>query len=121
LATGAAKMPINGSIRLPKVSHLFFSSFLHILFYFVVMLGCLDFVIFCVKGRKVPLWLGIMILLVPFYVDFGIIITNQHGTFVSKFGYAMINRNVPVIMGSNGDCSNIIFSGIFLNGYPLQW
>jgi hypothetical protein len=84
------------------------------------MLGCLDFVILCLKGRKVPRWLGITILPVPFYADFGIVITNQHGTFVSKFGYAMINRNVAVIMGSNGDCNNIIFSERDVNGVLLQ-
>jgi hypothetical protein len=70
-------MPINGSIRLREVSTssslLFF-----IFFYFVVMLGCLYFVNFFVNGRKVPRWLGIMILPVPFYADIGIAITNQH-------------------------------------------
>lgn len=112
-------MPINGSIRLFEVSHLSFSFFLYFFFYFVVMLGCLYFVIFCVKGRKVPRWLGITILSVPFYVDFGIVITNQHRTFVSKFGYAMTNRNVPAIRSGNGDCSNIIFPRRFVNGYPF--
>jgi hypothetical protein len=118
LATGAAKMPINGSIRLPEVSHLFFSYFLH--FYFVVMLGCLDFVILCIKGRKVPRWLGLTILLVPFYADFGIVITNQHDTFVSKFGYSIINRNMASIGSGKGDCSNIIFSERNVNGAAVQ-
>jgi hypothetical protein len=117
---GASKMLINGSIRLPEVSHLFFYSFLHFFLFLFCNVRFLYFVIFCVKGRKVPRWLGITILPVPFYADFGIVITNQHGTFVSKFGYAMINRNVAVIMGSNGDCNNIIFSERDVNGVLLQ-
>jgi hypothetical protein len=63
------------------------------------MLGCLYFVVFCVKGRKVSRWLGIMILPVPFYADFVIIITNQHGTFVSKFGYGMTNSKMCLPIG----------------------
>jgi hypothetical protein len=68
----------------------------------------------------VPRWLGITILPVPFYADFGIVITNQHGTFVSKFGYAMINRNVTSIGSEKGDCSNIIFSKRNVNGAAVQ-
>jgi hypothetical protein len=82
----------------------------------LVMLGCLNFVIFCVNGRKVPCWLGIKILSIPFYEDFGIVITNQHGTFQSKFGYGMTNRNVPTVSVGKRYWSNLIFSDRNVHG-----
>jgi hypothetical protein len=90
-------------------------------YFFVVMLGCLDFVVFCVNGRKVPRWLGITILSIIFYEDFGIVITIQHRTYVSKFEYGMTNRNVSAIRSGKRYCNNIILSKRFINGYLLRW
>jgi uncharacterized membrane protein len=84
------------------------------------MLVCLVFAILFVNGRKVRRWLGITIITTPFKEYVCNRYTNQHETFVSKFGYGMTNQSIYAIRSGKMYYNNIIFSKRFINGCLLR-